>query len=256
MTTSLCVKAIKRQFERDHIVLEQVRALGENHKTRIADALAVGLWPSRGFLVQGFEVKVLRADLLRELRDPEKSDPIQKHCDHWWLVAPPDVARVEDLPATWGLFELRSGKLKVIRKAPKLAAEPFSRSFLSAVLRRHTNGTEARIAQARRETLAEAERRYAAGSAPDLLARLERAENNEKELKELLDKFERESGINVRYKWALGDVGEGLRMLSRMESGDYFKSMKRLHEQESERLRVTKKILTETEAWFEQWKKP
>ena len=41
--------------------------------TRSADAIAMGLWPSRGLYLQGFEIKVSRSDWLSELKNPAKA---------------------------------------------------------------------------------------------------------------------------------------------------------------------------------------
>lgn len=67
--------------------LEQVRnSTGWKRTERYADAVAMSLWPSRGLEVHGFEIKVSRSDVLKELRDPEKAAPIMRFCDRWWLV--------------------------------------------------------------------------------------------------------------------------------------------------------------------------
>src|ERR1700722_2637360 len=55
-------------------------------KARRADALAFGIWPSRGYAVHGFEIKRSRSDWLRELTDVAKADAIGSFCDRWWLV--------------------------------------------------------------------------------------------------------------------------------------------------------------------------
>ena len=52
-------------------------------KEGYADAIAMGVWPSRGYVIHGFEIKVSRGDWQRELAKPEKADLLSKHCDHW-----------------------------------------------------------------------------------------------------------------------------------------------------------------------------
>jgi hypothetical protein len=53
--------------------LEQVaNGTGYAKKYRWADALAMGLWPSRGMELHGIEVKVSRSDWLRELENPAR----------------------------------------------------------------------------------------------------------------------------------------------------------------------------------------
>lgn len=106
-------------------------------KSRSADAVAMGLWPSRGLEVHGIEIKVSRADWLRELRDPEKSAAVQRYCDRWWLaVSDAEIVRDGELPSTWGLLVLqKGGKLITKVEAPALTAEPLSRGFVAAMVR-------------------------------------------------------------------------------------------------------------------------
>ncbi len=81
--------------------------------TRYADGIAVNLWKSRGYAVHGFEIKVSRADWMRELKNPAKADELFGYCDHWWVVAAPGIVKPEELPAGWGLMEpvRRRGKV-------------------------------------------------------------------------------------------------------------------------------------------------
>ncbi len=106
---------------------------------RTADAVAMSLWPSLGLQVHGFEIKVSRGDWLRELGKPEKSGPVQKYCDRWWIVVS-DEAIVDrdagELPATWGLLAVKNGKLHTIVEAPQLEPEPLDRGFVAAILRK------------------------------------------------------------------------------------------------------------------------
>jgi hypothetical protein len=103
---------------------------------RYADAVAMSLWPSRGCELMGFEIKVSRQDWLNELRQPEKSMPIQRHMDRWWIVTPPGIVKADELPPTWGLYEVKGNGLHCITQAPKLDREPPSPHFLAALLRR------------------------------------------------------------------------------------------------------------------------
>lgn len=112
-------------------------ATGYGSVTRFADALAMNLYPSRGLEIHGVEIKVSRSDWLRELKDPEKSAPIQQYCDRWWLAVD-DAAIVKEgeLPVTWGLLVLQKGG-KLVQKiaAPKLESKPVTREFLASIFR-------------------------------------------------------------------------------------------------------------------------
>lgn len=107
------------------------------HQHRWADAVAMNLWPSRGLALHGFEIKVSRSDWRAELKNPAKAESVSQYCDHWWIVAPTGVVPKDELPDTWGLFEVDpAGKLKQVVAAPKREAKPAGRPFMAALLRR------------------------------------------------------------------------------------------------------------------------
>lgn len=108
-----------------------------------ADAIAMDLWPSRGLELIGFELKTSRADWLRELKQPDKADPIKQFCDRWYLVVD-DMSITkydsEEVPDDWGLMWPDTSRfpleLKVVKEAPKLAPMPIDRLFLASLMRR------------------------------------------------------------------------------------------------------------------------
>lgn len=106
---------------------------------RRADAIAMSLWPSRGLIIRGFEIKQSRSDLKRESKDPEKAETVARFCDEWWFVTPEGLVNdIEtEIPPRWGLMEAcKKGHLRTRKKAERTdAAEP-NREFLAAVLRR------------------------------------------------------------------------------------------------------------------------
>ena len=57
-------------------LLEQVADGTGARNYRWADALVMGVWPSRGYHLLGFEVKVSRSDWLHELHKPAKADAL------------------------------------------------------------------------------------------------------------------------------------------------------------------------------------
>lgn len=87
----------------------------EWRQTRV-DALVLGEWASQSYALHGFEIKVSRADWLRELRQPHKA-ALAAETDYWWLVSPPGVATPEELPPGWGHLQLGARGLKVVRPA-------------------------------------------------------------------------------------------------------------------------------------------
>lgn len=92
-------------------LLPQVASETGASPKRIADAIAMQLWPSKGLTIEGIEIKVDRRDLLKEFSQPEKADVIANYCDKWWLAAPPGVVKPSDFedgsfPKTWGYLEV------------------------------------------------------------------------------------------------------------------------------------------------------
>ena len=107
-----------------------------------ADAIAMHLWPSKGLELIGFELKTSRADWLRELKQPNKADPIKQFCDRWYLVTSEEynIARREEVPEDWGYMSLRYfGKIETIKEAPKLTPKPIDRYFLASLMRLASN---------------------------------------------------------------------------------------------------------------------
>lgn len=104
---------------------------------RRADAVAMGLWPSKGLDLHAFEIKVSRSDWRREIQDPTKARAFDRFADFFWIVAPPKVVPLEELPATWGLLEASKArdKIRVRRPATKTEAEPIPRRLLAGLLR-------------------------------------------------------------------------------------------------------------------------
>ncbi|MCH9637780.1 MAG: hypothetical protein K0U16_07550 [Gammaproteobacteria bacterium] len=112
---------------------------------RWADAVAMNLWPSRGLEILGFEVKVSRGDMLRELKKPQKAEVVARHCDKWFIaVGSKSIVKPEELPRSWGLLvptgSAKGQTMKIVKDALSLrkkTADPkVSRSFCAAVLRR------------------------------------------------------------------------------------------------------------------------
>ena len=103
---------------------------------RHADAVVVGLWPSHGHAISGFELKMSRSDWLRERAQPQKSAPVYRYCHHWWLLAPKGLVSTDELPPTWGLLEVdERGASRAKVRAPRLEPVPADMGFVAALLR-------------------------------------------------------------------------------------------------------------------------
>lgn len=142
VTTSGLTHRLYRQFETSedaitakYIVATQVRPLG-SHGESTADAVVVGNWPSAGYEVQGFEIKVSRSDWLNEVKSPNKNDLTKQYCDRWWLVIADEImVKDGELPDDWGMMVPHKNKLKVVKAAPKLNPIPTDGRFITGLMR-------------------------------------------------------------------------------------------------------------------------
>jgi hypothetical protein len=222
VTTAELTMALAERYSGDAwAFLPQVRSsVGYAERTvRTADALAMGLWPSRGLELHGFEIKCERADWIKELNNPAKADKICRFCDRWWLVANEGIVQPGELPATWGLLCPRGNKLVCKTEPNKCEAEPMTRLFLAAMIR----GVKAYVApkldgfekwkdaqfQSGREQGAR-ERGYEVNEAKRSLER-ERKDNDA--LRESIREFQNKSGVRID-AWSAGDVGDAVRIIT------------------------------------------
>jgi len=128
--------------EKSMIAFEVGDATGGNQR-RWADAVSMEFWPSRGLEIVGYEVKISRSDWLNELKDPSKSQAVSRYCDRFYLVAPPGVLGIDELPKTWGYIEVTAHEygdqvtwgLRTKNKAPKRDVTPINRNFAASLIR-------------------------------------------------------------------------------------------------------------------------
>lgn len=138
------------------IVFEVAKATGFGANRHI-DALAMGLWPSRGMEIVAIEVKVSRSDFRRELKQPEKAEELAQFCDRFYIASPEGMIGLNELPPNWGLLERReSGAIMETKPALRLDAKPVSRNLLAAVMRaanrpRSVEETNAAVAAIKQE---------------------------------------------------------------------------------------------------------
>lgn len=198
------------------VVLDELSNSTGASATGRADAVAIGIWPSHGYEMHTFEVKISREDLKRELKDPSKGDNIGKFGDFFWLVVS-DVKLVETLvlPATWGVLAPKKNGantiLSVVKKAPKREAKPWSRGFVASVIR-HVHDqhvTKAKYNALREDVYKEIEQRVR--NAESFESR--RISQAFETLQKNINEFQKASGVDIRNPWMLGDVGAAVRML-------------------------------------------
>ncbi|GGY87931.1 hypothetical protein [Shewanella fodinae] len=166
---------------------------GTNQR-RWADAVAMNMWPSRGLEIHGFEIKVSRSDWTRELKNPEKSAKVQQYCDRWWIITPKGIVKPEELPPTWGLYEVsESGTIRQITAAPLLASVAVTRQFMAAMLRRAGGVDEDEISA----KVVQQIEKIRAGDAKRIESAIQAAKSKYENLLEKVKTFEDVSGLSI-----------------------------------------------------------
>ncbi len=175
----------------EYAFVTHVRNDAGHSATRTIDAMAMSLWPSRGLRLYAFEIKVSRADWVKEMREPAKAEAFQPFVDYFYLVvSDEEIVRSGELPETWGMMAPRSCGLHVVREAPlQEDVKDLSRGMLAALLRQA--GVEAarppdEIEEARRAGLAEGMEMQQEGRRHEvdhLKERLKKIEGREREFK-------------------------------------------------------------------------
>ncbi len=239
--------ALRTRFKSpEYALFEQVANATGFGVGRWADAVAMGIWPSRGLSLHGFEIKVSRSDWKKELAQPAKSEAIQKFCDYWHIVAPQGLIDAADLPPTWGLLEVTPKKKLVTRvKAPKLEALPVTRTFLAALLRRHFEVWDMALRVARDEG-------YAKGAEKgngEIVARLSADREAHAKLREYVAAFEKGSGLQIQFGWQHKEIGEAVRLLMKSRQRiDTIAALKRDAEVYEQRLETIRQDIRTLEA--------
>lgn len=208
----------KRYAPPEYAIFPNVQnSTGYTRQRREADAIAMGLWPSRGMEVMGFEIKSYRNDWLSELRKVTKSAAIQKYCHRWWIVvADKDIVKLDagELPPTWGLMVPRgNNQLVTLVEAPLLEPEPLDRGFVAAVLRRAQEASQH----------PDIEARIRAELTPIIEEQFKRRRDFEfdhmkrshEELKQKLERYEKASeAVGLRYNdWYIDDLAKTIKYL-------------------------------------------
>jgi len=125
----------KRYPESEYALMQEVSNDAGFNRSRSADYIVMNLWPSRGLALLGFEQKASRSDWLSELKKPEKAESIFKYCDYWYLITTEEgIAKLEEIPETWGWVCIKGGKIHTMKDAPKLTPEPVSRGMLACCM--------------------------------------------------------------------------------------------------------------------------
>lgn len=175
-----------------------------SHATRHADAIALGIWPSRGYQVIGFEFKASRRDWLREKKNPQKAEAMAAHCDLWFVVAADaSVVKTEELPAPWGLYVANASRstLKMTKAAvpfPDRNQAVLPRAFIAAMLRKVSETSVPRVDLER--LIADAAKKAVASSAEGYELKLLR--DKVAYQRRVLDGFKARTGVDLEVGWS------------------------------------------------------
>lgn len=138
MRTGELTEKVWHMFGAGYVKLTQVRAATGWADLNTADLMVMGEWPSTGNELHGFEIKISRSDWLNEVKNPRKNESVKSYCDRWWLViADENMVKPGELPDDWGMmvWQGKGKRLKVVKKAPKLDAQPMDHCFVASLLR-------------------------------------------------------------------------------------------------------------------------
>lgn len=194
------------------VFLDEVRGGTGFSSNRTIDAVSIGMWPSRGCLVEGYELKQSRGDWRGELNDPSKAEEIARHCDRFWLVTTKGVAEADEVPPNWGWLE-RDGKRKRLickREATTLAGDGPTPEFVAAMLRRAVKADLNRELKAHKKAADEDARRKIEVRTEASRNEAARLERELEEYRRVWSVFREKSGINLPF-WI--DKEEGIALV-------------------------------------------
>jgi hypothetical protein len=249
MTASEIVKLLAKRYKPPLFAFfPEFRNATGFDATRSADAVAMGLYQSRGLALHGFEIKVQRADWLRELKDVSKAHAIGKHCDRWWVVAPVGVIQPGEVPDAWGWMEAGARGLRGKTEAPLRNVHPegrfapMPRSLVASLVQRAMGGNGVvsadDLAKIKGEAFENGRRheRSTMGGSADRLADLEKE----------VAAFLKASGISS-LKWEGKQVGERLALLRSMGDEGVIRAGERM-------IRAGERMIAELEEWHRNFK--
>lgn len=233
---AICAAMRKLYAQPEWSIMFEVRdAAGFNARVS-ADAVAMSLWPSRGLELHGFEIKVSRTDWRREAAKPEKAETIAKYCDRWWVVAPPGVVPVEELPPTWGLRTWDGRRWAIVKDAAKTEAAPLSRNFLAALLKRSQQVGDAEIDA----LVTQRDETRKADFQKRVDEQVKYRTRDLQKLKDGVDAFQKASGVSLEHEWRAGEIGAAVKLVQDLGVVDLYggaASLLKSHEMSAERIR-------------------
>lgn len=189
--------------------------VGANVYRRRADAVAFNLWSSRGYCLEGFEVKVDRRDWRNELRNPAKAEEsVFRYMDRWWLVTAPNVAALEEIPVPWGWLERTGNRLYTRKKAPALTPQAVTRPLMAALVKRFMGGEGDERRQLQEEAYERAKASRSEADAHEMALLTAEIKTKDQEL----------AAFRTRYGWASGEEADRAIRLAQLLVSTHYRS--------------------------------
>lgn len=234
-----CLK--KHYPDGQYALMQEVSNKAGFDRSRSADFIVMGLWPSRGLNLEVIELKSFRGDWLGELKKPEKQESFFKHADYFWLLTTDEtIAKIEEIPSTWGWMVIKGKGIKVIKQAPKLNPVAIDNSLLAALLKRassksgfvHEDTIEEEI-----EKRVEAKKDYTQ-------RHYESLKEDYQTIRQQINRFQQASGVDINGWHGVERIGNAVRIICNGELDDYIKELKRL---QSSAEGITKRLCSDIE---------
>lgn len=225
---------LKRHFpENEYAILPEVRNAAGHQSSRSADYVLMNMWPSRGLAVHGIEMKSGRGDWLKEIKSPEKAEAIFKYCDYWWLLTTNDnVAKIDEIPDTWGWKHISNGKIRTIKEAPKLKPAPLERGIIASMIRRASDKTN----YIHSDSIQDHIKRESEAQVRIQNRNYERMQKEYDDLKNIVSEFEKHSGIRIlnRFMWGsatLKNIGKAVDVVAKHDVSKVVDQIDKMKEQ-------------------------
>jgi hypothetical protein len=200
MSQDSTFKILRNKFPAsEYVIIREVSNASGFSRSRSLDYMLINLWVSRGLAIHGIEKKSNRSDWTKELKNPAKQEDHFKYCDYFWLLTDKEgVAKIEEIPPTWGWYHItKNGTVRTMKAAPKLNPIPITRSFMCAMFRRAadlTNFVHRTEIEEQIEARAEEKKVQRNFELEEKLRELDK-------LKEVVNKFEKAAGVQLQGDW-------------------------------------------------------
>lgn len=190
--------------------------VGNDTGTRVsrhADAVAIGIWPSTGHQLHGYEIKISRGDFLNEMKNPQKAWPVMRFCHRWSLLTPPGLVKVDELPPNWGLQTYDGKTMRTVKQAPMLTPETMSPGFVAALVRRAGDVDAGIIDAAVNKACGELSRRHADEIDRKLRRQSETKLRASEEAVKIVEKLRAELGDRYMSELSVPEIAAAVRMI-------------------------------------------